>query len=129
LIQNESIFKSFFTYTRARKDEQWARVIAHNIPIQPFNGEQGLLDLGADIRQFNQGIPLVGSPIWLTPRATREKGEKRYGSILLNLQSKEDIGPLLGRGKLVVAGALVKVEKYLEKQRIQPPKLGESSTI
>ncbi len=53
LLEKEEIFKPFFDYTRAQKDEQWARIIAHNIPLLPFSRSDGLEDLEREIRLFN----------------------------------------------------------------------------
>ena len=62
-----------------RKDEKWAKVIAHGVPTYAF--EEDMEALYQEITNYNNNIQLAAPPRWLTKKEAREG--KLHSSVLL----------------------------------------------
>lgn len=73
LMQNKSIWQEQFSEClnvhsssiTFEQDEKWTKFVLHDIPLQYFNHEDGMLTLARELESFNS-ISFRKNPIWLT---------------------------------------------------------------
>ena len=55
----------------AQKDEPWHKIALHGIPIADFNNAKEMTLIIDEIKTFNKGLLLIGTPYWLTSAEKR----------------------------------------------------------
>ena len=69
-----------------RKDEKWAKVIAHGVPAYGF--AEDMEALHQEITNYNNNIQLAAPPRWLSKKEAREG--KLHSSVLLCFKTKQE---------------------------------------
>ena len=94
-----------------RKDEKWAKVIAHGVPAYAFGEDMDAMH--EEITNYNDNIHLAAPPRWLTKKETREG--KLHSSILLCFKTKEEADGVIKKG-LLIGAVQTKCAAYRETQ-------------
>ena len=113
LIKNKEIWSNCFSFQREQKLEPWAQVIAHSVPVSPFLGEGGSKLLKEEIETFNP-IKIQRLPRWISSSVKRYNPQTRFGSIVFAIKNKEKRQKILSQKEILIAGAVIKVVKYLK---------------
>lgn len=110
LLQNQDKWETLTATTKARKDESWSKIIIHGIPIQPFDGPEGLQRITEEILTYNKDLDLhvKGTPFWITSDEKRKT--QRAGSIGVALASDAEAARAM-KYRLYIAGICARVEK------------------
>ena len=82
-----------------RKDEKWAKVIAHCDPAYAFG--EVMEALHKEITNYNNNIQLAAPPRWLTKKEAREG--KLYSSVLLCFKTKQVAYGVIKKGLCIGA--------------------------
>ena len=82
-----------------KKDEKWAKVIAHGVPAYAFGEDMDALH--QEITKYNNDIQLAAHPRWLTKKEAREG--KLHSSVLLSFKTKQDADQVIKTGLLIGA--------------------------
>ena len=85
LSSNQTIWQSFFEFSKSYKDKTWHKVIVHEIPTDIFNRDDEMIMLHDEIITFNHFQPLAIN--WLSTKENRDT--KKHASIIISLESKE----------------------------------------
>ena len=80
-----------------RKDERWAKVIAHGVPAYAFGEDMEALH--HEITNYNNNIQLAAPPRWLTKKEAREG--KLHSSVLLCFKTKQEADGVIKKGLLI----------------------------
>ncbi|OJD20329.1 hypothetical protein ACJ73_08336 [Blastomyces percursus] len=92
LIRNEEKWRQMVegklqTEVLLEKDEKWGKFVLHNVPMDIFDGDEGLIMLQHEIEDYNPPIQLREPPKWLNSYdARRERG---VGSVVVTTSSPE----------------------------------------
>ena len=62
LLDKKSIWADLVPFKKALKPMEWFKIAIHGIPIQDFNTDQGMALIVEEIKTFNKGFTLIGSP-------------------------------------------------------------------
>jgi hypothetical protein len=82
-----------------KKDEKWAKVIAHGVPAYAFGEDMDALH--EEITKYNKDIKLAAPPRWLTKKEAREG--KLHSSVLLSFKTKQEADQVIKTGLLIGA--------------------------
>ena len=92
-------------------------MVVHGIPTAEFNNPEGPQRAKQEIEDYNLGLKVLGTPVWLT------SGEKRRtqsgGSMLIAFATKEEAQQAI-RSRLLIAGISVKAEMARDKPKEGP---------
>lgn len=111
LQENKSLWGGFFSFERYQKNEQWAQLVAHRVPLSLFKGGKGLELLKQELQGFNP-VQVEGSVRWLSPREKRELPTSTYASAVFAVKNEEEQKRVLSQGPFCVAGQPIKMVKY-----------------
>ncbi|KAF2206121.1 hypothetical protein CERZMDRAFT_15829, partial [Cercospora zeae-maydis SCOH1-5] len=67
-------------------DTTWHKVVVHGVSTRDFDTPQGLEEVKRDIEEYNPGLYIQNTPIWLTLAKIRK--EKAAGTILLAFKTR-----------------------------------------
>ena len=87
--------------------------MAHGIPTLPFLGKRGSKLLKEEIKTFNP-IIIQGLLRWISFSVKRHNLETRFGSIVFAVENEEKRQEILSQKDILIAGAVIKVVKYLK---------------
>ena len=82
-----------------RKDEKWAKVIAHGVPAYAFGEDMAALH--QEITNYNHNIQLAAPTRWLTKKVAREG--KLHSTVLLCFKTKQVADGVIKKGLLIGA--------------------------
>ena len=108
LLEHSAKWRPLIHYQSAQKDQNWHKVVVHGVPIQEFEGPEGIQSLKDDIQTFND-CKVLGTPFWLT---SREKRQSKYsGTMVIAFETEAEAKRAI-TSRFYVAGKSVKVEKW-----------------
>jgi hypothetical protein len=114
LQQHCNIWQEYFMFQRMQKEEQWAQVVVHGVPLEKVLLEEGGSQvLKSELETFNS-IAVVGSPRWITSKEKRFSTTARFGSIVFAVESEEARQAVLANKTIAIAGVSCKAVKYLQ---------------
>ena len=112
LLEHKAKWTHLLPSTSISKDESWAKVVVHGIPLSVFNNEQGMDLMKEEISTFNQTLNLnvKGTPYWLTSKDRRQT--QNAGSVVVAFATEAEANRAISN-RLFIAGISVRVEKLL----------------
>jgi hypothetical protein len=110
LMDKKEIWDSYIPFINAVYDSEWAKLVIHTVPVQPFNMDDGLDILKSEIETFNPRLKLMRNPIWLSKEENR--AQKRHSSILIHLEDEEMARKALN-ARVFIAGVSCRVQKFI----------------
>ena len=111
LSSNQSIWQSFFDFSKSYKDKTWHKVIVHGIPTDIFNRDDEMIMLHDEIITFNHFQSLAIN--WLSTKENRDT--KKHASIIISLESKELATKLLSK-RVMIAGLPLRTQEFEERK-------------
>ena len=101
LLEHKSEWETIVDIVNMQKDANWVKIIAHNIDIATFSGDNKMKLLKSEVEIFNPGLILALKPIWLTKQENRIL--KKHSSIILTVKSKEDARIAINQGLYIAS--------------------------
>lgn len=92
-----------------QKDANWVKIIAYDIDITIFSGDNGMKLLKSEIEIFNREITLALNPMWLTKEENRVL--KKHSSIILTVNYPNEAKIAINQG-LYIVGNYVTVTEW-----------------
>ena len=105
---------SIVPFASILEDNTWHKVVIHGVSTEEFNTPNGLARVCEEIKTFNKGLQVVGTPIWLT---NAEKRASQEGASILVAFATEDEATQAIRNRLYIGGVSVRAEKARDKPR------------
>jgi len=104
-MKNREIWQNCIPSSHIQTDEKWGKILVHEIPIEPFNMDEGIQLLQDEIKTFNK--PLKVKRIrWLS--LEKNIRTKKSASIVVHLQIIQMIEKAI-TFRLKIAGLSLKI--------------------
>ena len=110
LLEKRAIWDSIINYQSIQIDEPWFKVIIHGIPISEFSYNTAMTDLVSEIKEFNEGFEIIGTPYWLTHQDKRIS--QIAGSVVIAFKTETEALRAI-RHRLYIGAISVRVSKFL----------------
>lgn len=106
LLKERSIWEHLIPHLSCQVNELWHKVVIHGPPIEDFDN-QNFGDLVKDeIKTFNHGLQVIGTPYWLT--SSEKRPHQFSGSIIVAFATEKEANSVI-RNRLYMAGRSLKV--------------------
>ena len=109
LLEKKSLWSYIIPFKAVQKPQEWFKVVVDIIPTYDFNVESRIDLIIDEIKTFNIGFTLVGTPYWLTSPTNRQA--QLAGSIVVSFPTEGQAKRAI-KDRLYIAGILARVRKY-----------------